>query len=143
MLEGLFTEATHDRQIQDLVFTMAEWHANAKLRLHTDSTVLTLKELTRSLGFQLRAFASKLCPLYDTRELPREEAAHARRRAKKASQNSGDANVPTSTRKSGPLRKIFNLVTYKLHALGDYVAHILRFGTTDSYSTQTVCTNLY
>ena len=143
MLEGLFTEATHDRQIQDLVFTMAEWHANAKLRLHTDSTVLTLKELTRSLGLQLRAFANKLCPLYDTRELPREEAARARRRAKQAAQKPGDSNAPPTARKSGPLRKVFNLLTYKLHALRDYVFHILRFGTTDSYSTQTVMSLSY
>ena len=115
---------------------MAEWHANAKLRLHTDSTVASLKELTRALGSLMRFFANRLCPDYDTRELPREEAARARRRAKKKpSQN--DPNTP-STLKTGPLRKVFNLVTYKLHALGDYVAHILRFGTTDSYSTQTV-----
>ena len=46
VLEGLFADESHDRQIQNLVFTMAEWHANAKLRLHTDSTILTLKELT-------------------------------------------------------------------------------------------------
>ena len=141
MLEGLFADESHDRQIQDLVFTMAEWHANAKLRLHTDSTILTLKELTRSFGTQIRAFANKLCPLYDTRELPREEAARVRRRAKKAAQKGSDANVPSSTGKSGRLQKLFNLITYKLHALGDYVAHIIRFGTTDSYSTQTVRSN--
>lgn len=137
MLEGLFANEDHDRRIQELVFTMAEWHANAKLRLHTDSTVSTLKELTRSLGTRIRYFALKICSLYDTRELPREEAARARRRAKQAAQR-GDTNPPQS-RKTGPLCKVFNLITYKLHALGDYVAHILRFGTTDSYSTQTVC----
>jgi len=32
----------------------------------------------------------------------------------------------------------FNLCTYKLHALGDYVANIWRYGTTDNYSTQSV-----
>ena len=68
---------------------MAEWHANAKLRLHTDSTVLRLKELTRLLGSRLRFFANNICPLYDTRELPREEAARARRRAKQAAQRAG------------------------------------------------------
>ena len=137
MLEGLFSNEEHDARIQDLVFIMAEWHANAKLRLHTDSTVASLKELTCALGSLIRFFANKLCPEYDTRELPREEAARARRRAKKPSQDQQAPNV-TSTHKIGPLRKVFNLVTYKLHALGDYVTHILRFGTTDSYSTQTV-----
>ena len=117
---------------------MAEWHANAKLRLHTDSTVGTLSELTRSLGAMLRFFASKVCPVYDTRELPREEAARARRRAKQAARKEGNAPSSRAKTASGPLRKVFSLITYKLHALGDYVTHILRFGTTDSYSTQTV-----
>ena len=138
MLEGLFLDESHDRYVQQLVFTMAEWHANAKLRLHTDSTVLRLKELTRLLGSRLRFFANNICPLYDTRELPREEAARARRRAKQAAQRAGNTDAAATSRKTGPLRKVFNLVTYKLHALGDYVFHILRFGTTDSYSTQTV-----
>jgi hypothetical protein len=35
-------------------------------------------------------------------------------------------------------RKKFNMATYKFHALGDYVQTIRMFGTTDSYSTQTV-----
>ena len=35
-------------------------------------------------------------------------------------------------------KRLFSLCTYKLHALGHYVAAIARFGTTDSYSTQTV-----
>ena len=34
--------------------------------------------------------------------------------------------------------KGFNLNTYKLHSLGDYVETIRRYGTTDSYSTQLV-----
>lgn len=38
--------------------------------------------------------------------------------------------------------KMFNLSTYKLHALGDYVSTIRLFGTTDSYSTQIVCNTI-
>ena len=34
--------------------------------------------------------------------------------------------------------RFFNMCTYKLHALGHYIAAIVRFGTTDSYSTQVV-----
>ena len=39
-----------------------------------------------------------------------------------------------------PARKAkhLNLDTYTYHALGDYVATIRHFGTTDSYSTQQV-----
>ena len=39
--------------------------------------------------------------------------------------------------------KLFNLLTYKLHALGNYVLAILRHGTTDNFSTQVVCHNVY
>ena len=39
---------------------------------------------------------------------------------------------------SGARPKLFNLNTYKLHALGDYVHTIHMFGTTDSYTTQIV-----
>jgi hypothetical protein len=35
-------------------------------------------------------------------------------------------------------QKHFNLQTYKLHALGNYMSSIRRFRTTDSYSTQPV-----
>ena len=136
VLEGLFPNPDHDKHIQDLLFVMAEWHACAKLRLHTDSTIDVLRELTRTFGFKIRHFAKKISILYDTRELPREEAARVRRRAKKTSQTARNANTGLSA--NGPLRKMFNLLTYKLHALGDYVNQIIRFGTTDSYSTQTV-----
>jgi hypothetical protein len=34
--------------------------------------------------------------------------------------------------------KTFSLDTYKYHSLGDYVGHIRRYGTTDSYSTEPV-----
>lgn len=40
---------------------------------------------------------------------------------------------------SGRKDKVFNLKTYKFHSLGDVVTCIRMFGTTDSYSTQTVC----
>ena len=43
-------------------------------------------------------------------------------------------SLHTGTRKT----KTFNLQTYKLHALGDYVEQIRLYGTTDSYSTQPV-----
>jgi hypothetical protein len=54
------------------------------------------------------------------------------------------AATSTSTAKTSASKllvkvKILNLLTYKLHALGDYVHTIWLFGTTDPYSTQTVC----
>ena len=39
-------------------------------------------------------------------------------------------------------KKSFNLRTYKTHSLGDYVKIIRSYGTTDSYSTESVSTDL-
>lgn len=46
-----------------------------------------------------------------------------------------DNSVPTKVVRR---RKGISLHTYKHHALGDYVDTIRRYGTTDSYSTETV-----
>ena len=40
-------------------------------------------------------------------------------------------------------QKVYNLFTYKLHALGDYMKSIRMFGITDSYSTQIVSYKLF
>ena len=83
------------------------------------------------LGKCVRTFASRTCSAFNTKELPTEETARRRRTAPK------DPKAAPTTGK-GPKTKKFNLSTYKLHALGDYVNAIRRFGTTDNYSTQTV-----
>jgi hypothetical protein len=106
-----------------------------------------LKEITRSLGFALRKFAKTTCGAFQTNELPKEEAARARRKAKAAT-----VKVPksksSSTRKgqAGKLnhvKKVFSLFTYKLSALGDYLWAISLYGTTDGYSTQIVSFNFF
>jgi hypothetical protein len=43
-----------------------------------------------------------------------------------------------ATPQSARLSKTLNLNTYKHHALGDYTSVIRRYGTTDSYSTESV-----
>ena len=101
-----------------LLYKAAEWHALAKLRLHTDSTLSFLEVVTREFGRLMRQFRDKTADKFDTVELPRE--AGARKGGARSS------------------KKKLNLNTYKFHALGDYVATIRLFGTTDSYSTQLV-----
>ncbi|KAK7681972.1 hypothetical protein QCA50_014935 [Cerrena zonata] len=137
VLEGLFPDPMHDRAVQDLVFILAEWHANAKLRLYTTTTVDVLSKLTHTYGVCLRHFANHLSMAYNTKELPKEEAACIRRRAKQAG-SKGPARTVTVTMTPSVSAKVkrFQLATYKLHAMGDYVEQITRFGTTDSYSTQ-------
>ena len=84
----------------------------------------------------MREFQATTCTAFTTRELERERAARIRRQEKKAA----TAKTKTNTQKSscGRQPKQFNLRTYKYHALGDYCDTIRRFGTTDSYSTQSV-----
>ncbi|THH19983.1 hypothetical protein EUX98_g8669 [Antrodiella citrinella] len=130
VFENLIPNPVHNKTVMDLLFTLADWHACAKLRMHTDSTLALLKSATTSLGSQLRAFIKKTCPHFDTKELAREEAAGIRRKARARAQGK------TVKASGGAKPKTLNLLTYKLHALGDYLVSIIFFGTTDSYSTQ-------
>jgi hypothetical protein len=175
--------------VLQLLFTAAQWHALAKLRLHNDFTLDILESVTESFGQQLRHFSDKTCSAFATRELPREYSARIRRNATatKLARNvtvtremalphqqlsntfagpidvlppshppddvhmtehnppalptiSKSSGAPHVIRRTGNTRqsKTLNLNTYKIHALGDYVSAIRTYGTTDSYSTETV-----
>ena len=144
VFDGLLP-AEHDNDIQSLLFTTAEWHTLAKMRLHTDSTLAWLDESTKAFGKQIRHFQSYTCSFFDTQELPQEEAARSRRQKKKKGSTSLPNPSPLASAPStatatpaGTKKKLFNLILIKLHALGDYVKTIKTFGTTDSYSTQPV-----
>jgi len=129
VFEGLFPPG-HDEEIQTLLFRLAQWHALAKLRLHTDHSLDLLDKATRLLGDQLRNFQQFTCTAFKTMELPSETAARRQQQ---------ERNLDTSTSTiCGARAKSFNLATYKFHALGDYVRNIRLFGTTDSYTTQLV-----
>lgn len=59
--------------------------------------------------------------------------------AKKSSApNTSQAVAVTSAGAIEKTGKMFNLLTYKFHSLGDYISVIQMFGTTDSYSMQIV-----
>lgn len=140
VFEGLLDEP-HNKVVLDLLFFLAYWHALAKLRMHTTFSLERLGEVTTSLGRQMRYFAKHTCSMFVTKELQHEEAARGRRRHKKAATAAMNAGQPApAVPPPGPLKvKLFNLFTYKFHALGDYFPTIRLFGSTDSYSTQTVC----
>lgn len=129
--EGLFP-CPYDNYIQTLLYRLAEWHALAKLRMHTDTTLAHLESATATLGREVRGFVSRVCSQFDTIELPKEAAARARRQ--QAQGVPQDASTSSSTRRL----KTFNLNTYKLHALADYVKTIRLYGTVDSYTTKLV-----
>ena len=138
MFDGLLAEP-YNTYVLKLLFELAHWHGLAKLRIHTDLTLDILSNVTTSLGISLRTFEEKTCAAFETRELERERAARQRRQEKSTARGASESKRPTAPNSSKPRKqKGLNLMTYKYHALGDYVDTIRRFGTTDSYSTQPV-----
>ena len=58
---------------------MAEWHALAKLRMHTETSLSLLESLTTEFSLLLQNFQDLTCSHFATVELPREIAARKRR----------------------------------------------------------------
>jgi hypothetical protein len=135
---GLLPEP-HNGQVVKMLFVLSHWHGLAKLRMHTDETLTIMEDVTQDLGYNLRSF-NETCSVFSTRELRREAESRIRQQAR--SKNSSSArsqiNIAAPVTTSGRRTKVLNLRTYKLHALGDYVAQIRLYGTTDSFSTQPV-----
>lgn len=136
VVEGLLPPKD-EKFVLDFIFILSTWHAYAKLRLHTDNTLTSFDNITKPLGAALRNFGGKFSARFDTKELPKEVDARKRREA------TGKKRGKITKKKNSSSRKaVFNLFTYKIHALGDYADTIRRRGTTDSYSTQMVSTVL-
>ena len=127
IFDGLFPDE-HNASIRILLFRLAEWHALAKLQLHTEDSLKLLELSLKQLTKQLQQFVKVTCAAFETKELPVEAAARRRR------------EITQAKNPNSPCPKSFNLLTYKFHALGDYVQTIRLFRTTDSYSTQIVST---
>lgn len=138
-IEGLLPEP-HNTVVLDVFWLLSSWHALAKLRLHTEGTRSALLTTTAALGRALRVFNSVTCAIYSqVSELPREAAARERRHAR-ATETAIKQGLPIPqlrTETKGK-RKMFSMNTFKLHHIAHYYADIAEFGTTDSYTTQTV-----
>lgn len=119
-----------------LLYRVAEWHAFAKMRLHTEHTLRRLDTLTTELGKLMRDFEQSTCLHFQTFELPREAEARKRRYAN-AHPSETDSNFGAKRTKS------LNISTYKWHSLADYVPAIRLFGGVDGFSTQLVSRNFY
>ncbi|PBK70762.1 hypothetical protein ARMSODRAFT_1083781 [Armillaria solidipes] len=110
--------------VLDLIFLFACWHAHAKLRMHTESSLSIFTRLTSQLGSLMRKFKAR-------REI------NALKKKGKTIAHVGQAACKAKGKIStAKLKKKFSLSTYKYHAMGDYPAMIRAFGTTDSYSMQ-------
>jgi len=83
-----------------LLYRLAEWHASAKLRMHTDMTLSLLDSVTTILGQELRRFRRTVCSAYATKDLPKEAAARERKKqrdqAKTAKNNTSDTHGSSS-----------------------------------------------
>jgi hypothetical protein len=100
--EGLLP-SHHNEIVMTLLYRLAEWHALAKLRMHTDPTLSLLDSVTTILGRELRQFRQIVCSAYSTTDLPKERAARQRKKqrdqAKTAAHDSsnvpGDSSIAT------------------------------------------------
>ena len=64
--------------ILTLLYQTVKWHALAKLRIHSESTLCHLESQTKVLGQQMRAFRDVTKDKLNTVELPGEAAARRR-----------------------------------------------------------------
>jgi hypothetical protein len=51
----------HNKQLMKLLYQTAEWHAFAKLRMHTDTMLEHLRHLTKEFGSLMRQFRDQTC----------------------------------------------------------------------------------
>ncbi|KAJ3771938.1 hypothetical protein FB446DRAFT_789170 [Lentinula raphanica] len=138
VFEQLLPKTEQNNQLSKLLYRLAEWHALAKLRLHSETTLGWLETITKEVGVLMRAFRDKTASDFNTVDLPREQEARARRQAAALSghpRQSSSAAAPSTTNRATSNRTL-NLFTYKFHAMGDYTPTIRLFATIDNYSTQ-------
>ncbi|KAE9388659.1 hypothetical protein BT96DRAFT_1003962 [Gymnopus androsaceus JB14] len=74
--EHLF-EHEHNEHLMKLLYRLAQWHALAKLHLHTEPTLEWLEKTTMEVGKLMREFRDKSASKFSTFELPREQDARA------------------------------------------------------------------
>ncbi len=75
---------------------MSEWHALAKLRMHTEGSLELMEGHTKELGELLRQFRRFTCSQFCTVELPHEAAARMRQKTQK--NTSAETNAPQVAR---------------------------------------------
>ena len=129
-----------------MLFSLAEFHAFAKMRLHTERTLELFDQSVIKLGEDMRKFETVVCAAYETKELPRETAARGRRDAAAAAKASSKSAPPggrnprnAPQKRSAIARQAkFALSTFKYHSFGDYPDAVRAFGTLDVLSTQHV-----
>ncbi|KIM57874.1 hypothetical protein SCLCIDRAFT_129484, partial [Scleroderma citrinum Foug A] len=134
---GLFPEL-HNSMVCKLLFLLSHWHGLVKLRMHTDDMLEVMEGVSRRLSNQLHMFVNATCPAFSTQELLREVESRRRHQAREGEHDQNHTHGTLTTVTGSHRPKVMNLSMYKLHALRDYPTQIRMYGTTDSYSTQSV-----
>ncbi|KAI0643889.1 hypothetical protein C8Q79DRAFT_1002431 [Trametes meyenii] len=117
-----------DQSVANLLFKLANWHALAKLRLHTEVTLQIFRAATSHVTEAVRHFANTTCEEWTTLELAKETKARVRREERQ-----GPGAVPDRERKI----VCYNVPnTPKYHFMPDYPSSIEEIGTTDNGNTQ-------
>ncbi|KAG8894351.1 hypothetical protein FRB99_001342 [Tulasnella sp. 403] len=135
VFDDLFPDP-HNSQILDFLFTLADWHSLAKLKMHTEETIAQLEMVTQVLGRERRRFGNITAAAFKTYETPSEARARARRQQQAANKMGASVASSAGSAVSTRREKTFNLNTYKAHALGDYASQIWFSSTYEVYSTR-------
>ena len=99
------------------MFLLVTWHAYAKLCLHTNMTLEMMDTVCTSLCQAVRDFATITCPRYVSKELPKE--AHTCIAHQTDQVNCAKSRMQKKT--AGTKKKQFNMETFKLHCIPNYV----------------------
>ncbi|THU91114.1 hypothetical protein K435DRAFT_674752, partial [Dendrothele bispora CBS 962.96] len=127
--------------VMELLWDLATWHAYAKLRLHSDSTIASFRVATRVFGDSLRKFVRKTCANFETTELDTERIKRVQRQNRRKEKMGMDTPVDPA---SDDYQKVsFNPNTIKFHAMGHYADAIVYLGTTDVYLTQRASISIF
>lgn len=114
--------------------------AAARDREKSQQAAQALGDVSVTSGTANTTLGSEDVPSNDkTVEVSTTKPGKKRKRTTKGSKQNPDSDeVPLPSDRLARLKKPLNLNTYKNHSLGDYTAAIRRYGTTDSYSTESV-----
>jgi hypothetical protein len=74
-VDGLLPDPVHNAMVMTLLYCLAEWHALAKLCMHTESTLECLEKSTTTIGQELRKFHDISLKDFKCVELPKETSA--------------------------------------------------------------------
>jgi hypothetical protein len=120
IFDGLLPKP-HNTYVLKPLFKLAHWHGLAKLCMHTDITLDILSCVTTSLGNSLCTFEENTCAAFETSELEHEQAAQQWHQEKSVASGASKSKRPTASNSKAWKQKGLNLMTYKYHALSDYI----------------------